>query len=185
MAIQKWTLLEKKDVSPSSWFPIEERVYRMPSGKIVDDFTVTTLSDVAMIIPITTDRQLVLVNQYKPGVDEVMMQFPAGRLEAKHQNMDELAAHELEEEVGIKVESHLLKRFGKFTGFSTKATELVYAYFAENCVFNAKQKLDVTEEIEIVTVSFAEMEELIKSNKIWCSLTIACWELYKKRYPTT
>ena len=71
MSIQKWKLLSAKDVSPSTWFPIEARTYQLPNGKIIEDFTVTTLADVAMIIPMTTEGKLVLVNQYKPGVDAV------------------------------------------------------------------------------------------------------------------
>ncbi len=183
MSIEKWKLLSKKDVSPSSWFPIEERVYQLPNGMMVDDFTVTTIADVAMILPITKDKKIVLVNQYKPGVDAVMMQFPAGRIEPEHKNMQETAQHELEEETGIKVELKFLKEFGKLTGFSTKATEVVYAYLATDCEFNSEQQFDPTEDIEVVTVSVSEMEDLISQNTLWCAQTIAMWELAKKKFP--
>lgn len=183
MTPKKWKLLSKKDVSPSKWFPIEERTYEMPNGKIVNDFTITTLADVSMIIPITKDKKVVLVNQYKPGIDEVLMQFPAGRIEASHMNMDETAQHELEEETGIRVKLEQLTHFAKATGFSTKATEIVYYYLAKNCEFNSQQHLDTTEAIEVVSLSFYEMDELILNNKIWCAQTIAGWELAKKKFP--
>lgn len=183
MQPKKWKLLSKKDVSPSKWFPIEERTYELPNGKIVDDFTVTTLADVAMIVPITTDNKVVLVNQYKPGVDAVIMQFPAGRIENNHKNMDETAQHELEEETGIKVALHQLTPFAKLSGFSTKATEIVYLYLAQECEFNSEQHFDPTEDIEIVKLSFDEMDALVESNEIWCGQTIAAWELAKKKFP--
>ena len=183
MSLQKWKLLSKKDVSPSDWFPIEERVYQLPNGKIVDDFTVTTIADVAMIVPITKDNKVVLVNQYKPGVDSVMMQFPAGRTEKNHANMQETAQHELEEETGIKVELTALKQYGKLTGFSTKASEVVYLYLATSCEFNSEQNFDFTEDIETVLLSFDEMEQKIAHNTIWCAQTIAAWELAKKKFP--
>jgi len=44
----KWKLLSAKDVSPSKWFTIEERTYELPDGRIVDDFTVTTLANVSL-----------------------------------------------------------------------------------------------------------------------------------------
>ena len=183
MQLKKWKLLSKKDVSPSKWFPIEERVYELPNGKIVDDFTVTTLSDVAMIVPITKDKKVVLANQYKPGVDEVMMQFPAGRIEKEHANMDATAQHELEEETGIKVELNQLTQFAKLSGFSTKATEMVYAYLATDCEFNSEQNFDPTENIEVKTFTFEEFDKLVEDNTIFCAQTIACWELAKKKFP--
>lgn len=183
MQPKKWKLLSKKDVSPSKWFPIENRVYELPNGKIVDDFTVTTLADVAMVVPITKDKKVVLVNQYKPGVDEVIMQFAAGRIESSHRNMDETAQHELEEETGIKVELDQLTQFAKLSVASTKATELVYLYLAVDCQFNSEQNFDQTEDIEIVQLSFEEMDRMVESNEIWCAQTIACWELVKKKFP--
>lgn len=183
MQIKKWQLVSKKDVSPSKWFPIEERVYKMPSGKIVDDFTVTTLADVAMIVPITKDKKVVLANQYKPGTDAVMMQFPAGRIEKNHKSMDETAQHELEEEVGIKVGLNQLTQFAKLSGFSTKATEIVYCYLAVDCEFNSQQHFDPTEEIEVKILDFEELDQLIANGTIFCAQTIAEWELAKKKFP--
>ncbi len=183
MQPKKWKLLSKKDVSPSAWFPIENRVYELPNGKIVDDFTVTTLADVAMIVPITVDRRVVLVKQYKPGVDEVVLQFAAGRIEPSHRDMDETAQHELEEETGIKVEPSQLTQFARFSGFSTKATELVFAYLAVDCKFNSQQNFDPNEDIEVVQLSFEEVDRMIELNEIWCSQTVACWELAKKKFP--
>ena len=95
MALKKWKLLSKKDVSPSKWFPIEARTYELPDGRIFNDFTVTTLADVAMIIPITVDRKVVMVRQFKPGVEDIIIEFPAGRIELNHKNIQETAQHEL------------------------------------------------------------------------------------------
>jgi len=180
---QKWKLLSAEDVSLSPWFPIERRKYQLPSGTIIDDFTVTTIADASMIIPITTDQKVVLVNQYKPGVDEVMIQFPGGRIESHHQNMGEVAIHELEEETGIKASPNQLNQFAKLSGFSTKATELVYLYLAQDCEFNSKQNLDETENIEILTPTFDEVDDLIMTDQIFCAQTIAGWEMAKKKFP--
>ena len=183
MAIKKWKLISQTDVSPSKWFPIENRVYELPNGKIVDDFTVTTLADVAMVIPITKDKKVVLANQYKPSVDSVMLQFPAGRIEPNHENMVATARHELEEEVGIKVAPAQLTEFAKLTGFSTKASEIVYVYLATECEFNSQQNFDPTEDIEVCTYTFTEFDELIENGTVFCAQTIAAWELAKKKFP--
>lgn len=183
MSLKPWKLLSVIDVSPSKWFPIEKRTYELPNGKIIDDFTVTTLADVSMIVPITPDKNVVMVRQFKPGVGDLFIQFPAGRLESHHASMEQLALHELEEEVGIRVQVSQLHYVGKMNGFSTKATEVVYVYVAEQCEFNSSQHLDSTEEIEILTYSPAEIDALIMDGTIWAADAIAAWELTKKKYP--
>ncbi len=179
----KWKLLSAKDVSPSKWFPIEERTYELPDGKIVDDFTVTTLGDFSLIIPVTPDKKIILINEYKPGADEVLIQFPAGMPEDNEQGMNVLAQRELEEETGIKVELDQLAYLGKFTGFSTKGTQIGHFYLATDCVFNSSQHLDPTENIEILVFTIEEVNRLIETNELWCAHSVAGWELAKKKFP--
>lgn len=183
MAPKKWKLLSKKDVSPSKWFPIESRTYELPDGRIVDDFTVTTLADIAMVIPITKDKKSVWVNQFKPGIGDILIQLPAGRTEKSHSTIIETALHELEEEVGIKATESQLHFIAKVHAFSTKATEVVHLFLAENCEFNSQQNLDANEEIEILQLSFDEVEEKILNGQIWDTEAIAAWELAKKKFP--
>lgn len=180
MTPKKWTLLSKKDVSPHAWFPIEMRTYELPNGKIVDDFSVTTLADVAMIVPVTKDENIILVRQFKPGFSDVILEFPAGRSENNHKDIEETARHELEEEAGIVADS--LEYFATIAPFVTKGTEKVFCYLAENVVFNSKQQLDENEDIEVVVVTFEELERLIASNEIQAAVTIAAWELAKKKF---
>ncbi len=183
MSLKPWKLLSIKDVSPSKWFPVEERTYELPNGKIIDDFTVTTLADVSMIVPITIDKKIVMVRQFKPGVNDLLIQFPAGRLESHHESMEQLALHELEEEAGIRSEASQLHYVGRINGFSTKASEIVYLYVAEQCEFNSAQNLDITEEIEILSYSPEEIDDLITDGTIWAADAIAAWVLTKKKFP--
>ncbi len=184
MTPKKWQLLSKKDVSPDKWLPIETRTYKHPNGSVID-FSVTTLADVSMIVPVTKDKKVILVNQFKPGAGDVLLEFPAGRIEKHHKDFVELAQKELEEEVGIKVERENLTHFATLGGFVSKGAEKVYFYFAPNLEFNSEQCLDKTEDIEIVTLSFKEMDEYIYTGKIWAAQTIAGWELAKKHFPKT
>lgn len=183
MSLQKWKLLSKKDVSPSKWFPIESRTYELPNGKIVDDFTVTTLADVAMVLPLTKDNKVVWVNQFKPGIGDFLIQLPAGRAEKYHVSMLDTALNELEEEVGIRVNKTQVHFIAQVHAFSTKATETVHLFLAEDCEFNSEQKLDSNEQIEILLLSFEEVELKMLNGQIWDAEAIAAWELAKKKFP--
>ncbi len=136
-----------------------------------------------MIVPITREGKLVLVKQFKPGIGEILIQFPVGRIEKNHESFLETAQHELEEETGIHAEKSQLHDLGKLHAFSTKATERVYLFVAENCEFNSQQSLDENEDIEVLEVSFAEFEEMIASGEFWDAEGIAAWHLVGKKFP--
>lgn len=183
MTPKKWKLLSSKDVSPSKWFPIESRTYELPNGRIVSDFTVAKLGDAAMIVPLTADKKVILIQQFKPGADEIMTQFPAGRIEANHTDSSDTALHELEEETGVRTDKNKITQFAKMIVASSKNTETVFFFLAENCTFNTHQKLDENEEIKVITLSFDELDEKIMNGEIWCVQTTAAWELAKKKFP--
>ncbi len=183
MALQKWQLLSKKDVSPHTWFPIEMRTYKLPNGTIIDDFSVTTIADVSMIVPITKDKKVVLVRQFKPGVDEIALEFPAGRIDGNHHDFLDLAQTELEEETGIRAEKSQLTEFAVLAGFTTKGTERVHFFLARGCEFNSHQHFDINEDIEVVSLPFEKMDAMIVSGAIWTAQTIAGWSVAKLKFP--
>ncbi len=159
------------------------RTYRLPNGNIIDDFSVTTIADVSMIVPITKDHKVVLVRQFKPGVDEVLLEFPAGRIEAHHNNFADLAQRELEEETGIHVEKDELVEFAVLGGFTTKGSERVHFFLARDCEFNSHQYVDINEEIEVVTIPFEKMDTMISSGEVWATQTIAGWSIARMKFP--
>jgi len=83
-SIKKWELISEVDVSPSKWFPLFKDTVKLPDGKIVDDYYVSKLGDVAMILAITKTKELLFVRQYKHGVQEIILELPAGRIGKKN-----------------------------------------------------------------------------------------------------
>lgn len=183
MKPQKWQLITKRDITPHKWFPLELRTYKLPDGRMVENFSIATLKDVSMIIPIIGKDQAVMVRQYKPGADDVVLEFPAGRLEEGQTDMFKLAKNELEEETGIRVSEDQLVKFAVLSGFPTKGTEKVHFFLARDCEFNFRQKPDPLENIEVVTLSFSEIDDKIFKQEIWMGQTIAGWMMAKIHFP--
>lgn len=171
--LKEWKLISKKDVSVGKWFPLEERTYELPDGKIVDDFTVTTLSDVSMIIPFTPEGKVVMCHQFKPGANELTYEFPGGRIEDKHADFEAVAKAELVEETGIVANE--VHYFGETVTFPTKASERVKNYYVLNAEVTSDTHFDETENIELVYFTPQEVEEKIKSGEINTAPSLSAW----------
>ena len=180
--MNKWKLLEEKDVSPSKWFPIKQHKVELPNGKIIDDYFISPLGDVAMVLPILKTGEIVLVKQYKHAIDEIMVELPAG-FQQKDKTLPESALAELEEEVGIQTDIKNLEFIGKFSNNPTKTTHITHSFLARNLEFNSKQRLDSTEEIEIMILKPGKVLQMIQSQKIWVADTITTILYAYLKYP--
>lgn len=182
MNIKPWKLLHSTDASPSPWLPVEKRTYQLPNKTIIDDFYVVTLADSVHVIPITPNGQIILIRMYKPGIDEIILQFPAGRIEAtKHKSPRDAAIMELEEETGAKCQPAQFQKIAELGLATTKATEKIHLFLAQDVVINSTQKLDTTEQIEVVTLSPQEIESYIAQGKIKDAACIANWQVAKAK----
>jgi ADP-ribose pyrophosphatase YjhB (NUDIX family) len=164
--MEKWKIIKETDVSPSKWFPVLQHTVKLPDGKIIDDYFISPMGNVAMVLPITSKNEIVLVRQYKHALGEILTELPAG-FQQKGKTLEESALAELEEEVGIKTTVDNLIFLGKTANNPTKTTHVTYCYLARNLEFNSKQNFDATENIEIIKVPPLEALEMVKNGEIW------------------
>lgn len=177
--LKKWQLLEEKDVSPSKWFPLYVHKVKLPNGKIVDDYFVSKLGDVSMVVAITKDKEIVFVKQYKHGVREIILELPAGRVGKL--TPQEAAGEELREEVGIRAEE--LVSLGELFVAPSKDSTKTFGFFVEDAEITEKQKLDETEEIEIVLIPAKKVNKMIVSGEIKAADTVALLYLVQLKHP--
>jgi len=166
--VGKWTIKSVKDVSSSSWFPIEQHTIELPDGRIVDDYFITTLADVVMVVPFTKKGKMVLVKQYKHGQKDFLIELPAGFVQ-KGKSVIASAVAELEEETGIRISTDKLIDLGKIAHIPTKSTQVVYGFLATQLEFNSTQDLDALEDIEVLEVQPMQVIEMVKSGELWVS----------------
>jgi 8-oxo-dGTP pyrophosphatase MutT (NUDIX family) len=170
--IKPWKVISKKDVSPSKWFPVEQHTVELADGNIIDDFYVSVLNPVAMVIAVTRQNKIVFVQQYKHGIGEVMIELPSG-FARNEQSPEQAAVAELEEETGIKVELQDLIPLGKIAVHPSKSKCVVHGFLIKDVEFNSQQNLDVTEQINVLQLSVEEAFAAIKSGEIWAVDTVA------------
>ena len=180
--MKKWKILEEEDVSPSDWFPVVRHTVELPDGTIVDDYYLSPLGEAVMVLPVTRDNKFVLVKQYKHAIGEIVIELPAGFQQAG-KTLEETAVSELEEEVGIKTAVSNLIPLGKVANNPTKTTHITHCYLALDLEFNSVQNLEITEEIEVLTVSPLEALVMIENGDIWVADSIVTIMKVFFKYP--
>src|SRR5258708_2399839 len=178
--IKKWQLISSKDVSPSSWFPIVKEEVQLPNGKIVEYFR-SKLHPVAMVLAITKEKELIFVRQYKHGIGEVCVEFPAGRIE-KDKTPKQTAVRELLEETGIEISEDALMEVGELWTEPSKSSVRVSGFLVRDVIITKNQWLEETEAIEVIRVPLSELDVYLEKN-IHASDTLAFLLLAKIKFP--
>ena len=161
----RWQKVTMEHVVEDQWIDLRRNIYHMPDGRDIGPFYTLSRSSYAVIVAVDPDGQFLLVRQYRPGIDEVTNEFPAGGIEHSRRRKPSeeeafaAAKRELQEETGCVSEqwTHLLT----VPSWASINDDYAYIYLAENCQRVSEQKLDDTEFLHVIHCSQEELEDLI------------------------
>ncbi|ASN05451.1 NUDIX hydrolase [Virgibacillus necropolis] len=135
----------------------------LPNGKTSKREIIKHPGAVA-IIPITKDKKIIFVEQYRKPLEKSLVEIPAGKLEPG-EKPEATAVRELEEETGYTTnELEFVASFYTSPGF---ADELMYIYVS-NKLEELKEKIDGDEDefVEILELTLEEAQQYVKENRI-------------------
>lgn len=119
-------------------------------------------SGAVAIVALTNDNEIILVRQYRKPVEKILLEIPAGTLEANEEPLD-CAQRELEEETGRKAEQwQKIMDYYSAPGFTN---ERLHIYVATGLTAGENNP-DHDEFVETVTMSLDEAYQSIFDGKI-------------------
>lgn len=118
-------------------------------------------SDYVSILAITKNKKILLVKQYRPAIEKFTLEIPGGLIDGKERH-SRAAKRELTEETGYIAKK--LVYLGSFYPDVGRLENKIYCYYAKNVQISKNFKKE--EGLEIFEVSFTELKNLIKKNKI-------------------
>lgn len=141
-------------------------VYQWPQ-KLFDGSTATfemvSRPDTVKVIAVKNDK-IVIVKQRQPTLDWYY-DFPSGRHDDTQETELEAAKRELREETGMRFKNWKLIDVGQPF---IKIDWLVYTFLATDFIDQGAQDLDAGEEIEVMELSFGDVQKLAgQSNAIY------------------
>ena len=173
--IKKWKKKSSKYLLNNKIFKMREDLVTSPKLGSDHNVWVMEVPTWVNIIPITTDGEVILVNQYRFGMDKSSMEIPGGMADLNEDPM-EAAMRELKEETGYEAKEVI--EIGRVESNPAIMSNHTYTYLVLDCEKSSNQDLDGTEDIEIIFKKINEIPSLIKNREIEHALVISAFYFY-------
>jgi ADP-ribose pyrophosphatase len=168
--LKKWKILQSKMVLDHHWCQVRQDEIELPNGQIIDDFFVIVRPEIALILSITNQQEIVFVRQYRHGVGEILLELPAGSFDATKEDAAIAAVRELQEETGYFAQK--VTKLATLYDNPVKDTNKIHLFLAENVTKSGGQNLDITEEIEVILIPVESVLDKVAQGEISVTGTI-------------
>jgi 8-oxo-dGTP pyrophosphatase MutT (NUDIX family) len=170
MTVKAWKILDSKYLYKRNGMAVRIDQCEVHNGQIFEPYIIET-GNWVNVIALTKTREVVLVRQYRHGVQEVLLEIPAGMMDPEDENPLQTAKRELLEETGYTSE----KFFEAGSSYPNPATHTnkTYSFLALDVELVDRQNLDETEEIEVSLMPFDEFIALAKRGDLPQALHIS------------
>jgi ADP-ribose pyrophosphatase len=174
---RKWLTVVSERVYSTPIFDLHRRKSSHPR-RGERDFYVLAAPAWVNIIPVTREREVVLVRQYRHGISGFTLEIPGGMIDPEDPNPADAARREMIEESGY--DSDVIVPLGRVHPNPAIQPNFCYSFFARNArrVAAPHHNLGGSEETEVVTVPLADIREMIASGKITHALVIAAFSFF-------
>lgn len=174
---RRWDSIEDEVVGEYDVFSIRRHVMRSPRTGDLHEFHIIEVPVCVQVIPFTHDGRMILVDQFRPGVQRVSLEFPAGRVEPG-ENPLAAATRELEEETGYR--AGRVDLLGDFDADASIQSNEIKVIVARDCRPDGQRDQDDGEDVEVRIVDRTEVSTLIEDGHIRHAASISAWHLYER-----
>lgn len=167
-----WKRIKSEEIADCRVFKIRKDFCERGSDQKAGAFFVIESPDWINVIALTKDKQVVLIEQFRHGIEQIILEIPGGMVDQGELPKD-AARRELLEETGFSSKKFIY--LGKSHPNPAISNNEMFHFLALDCEKTEKTTFDEHESIVTKLVPLAEIENLAASGKITHSLVIAAF----------
>jgi 8-oxo-dGTP pyrophosphatase MutT (NUDIX family) len=176
----KWTITKDKKVYETPIFSLHEKEVLPDDGSDAANFYVLNAPEWINVIALTPENSVVLVEQYRHGIDETTLEIPGGMVDEGEEPL-EAAKRELLEETGY--ESDAWESLGKASSNPAILSNFTHIYLARDCKKTSPQQTDGHEDILGHSLPLKEFLTLVGEDVVHHSIVLAGVAKFLLKYP--
>jgi 8-oxo-dGTP pyrophosphatase MutT (NUDIX family) len=179
--IKPWEKISSEARGDFRIFTIRSDRKISPRTKEQHDFFVIDCANWVNVIAITSDQQLVMVDQYRHGSNTIELEIPGGMMDARDPSPEVTGTRELREETGYDGQNPRI--IGQVFPNPAIMSNTCYTVMVENCHCVHPVEWDHGEDLITRLVPISDIPRLVAGGKIQHSLVVAAlyhFELWQR-----
>lgn len=178
MAIQKWRKISSRHILDHPRMQLVEDEVELPSGKKIQYLRQEYSGRGGVIVICRKGDKILVQREYSYPVDEILWQFPGGKIEAD-ETPEQAATRELAEESGIKAEN--AKCIGWFYPDNRRINARLFVVECDYVTDDEKARPDDTEFIESEWIENGQISQMIRRGEVRNYAMLAAWGMLQSR----
>lgn len=158
--VKKWRELSREVVFQKYSRKVEKVRYELPDGT-ESDFYLKKEGPYFCILALTSDNEVILAKQFRPGPNEVLLELPGGGIQ-EGETPEQAIEREFLEETGYQGKAKLVTEAFD-CAYSTARR---YCFVATDCEKVAEPQNTTSEITETVLLPLDKFRELLRSGKM-------------------
>lgn len=175
--IEPWTVVQENKEYQTPIFNLLRRrmILESDTEQLAGDFYVLDAPEWTNVIPITADKEVVLVEQYRYGIEQPTLEIPGGMVDGA-ETPRTAAARELLEETGYH--SGQWSSLGTISANPAIMNNRTHLFLAEQCVLQSEPNFDHHERINIHLLPVDQFLDYVADGTIHHSIVVAAVARY-------
>lgn len=165
-----WKIIESKRIADCRVFRVREDICKRENSESEHNFFVIENPDWVNIIALTKDEEVVLIEQFRHGSEEIILEIPGGMLD-ENEEPETAARRELVEETGYESDEFIY--LGKSRPNPAIQNNTIYHFLAKNCEKTQDTSFDEHESVITKLVPYDEVKNLVANGEITHALAVA------------